>query len=77
MKEKQWIVFQIVFLILMFWFISLDLTWNAMCTMSVEPALVMDITACVQAEIYEPFIYTTFALSTACLICGFLGDKKK
>ena len=81
MNKKQWMTLSIVFYILMFLFIGQDLIWNGHCinawTGLGEPATAIDVSACVKAEVYAPFIWLSFALGIAFSICSSFESKKK
>lgn len=62
----------------MFLFIRIDLTWNLSCDISNNSPLDnADIVACVNSEIYDPFIWLFFGLAVIFSICAWLEPKKK
>ena len=81
MNKSQWYVLSFVCLGVMLLFISLDYQWNAHCTNAWEsdrPLDAMDITACVKAEVYAPFIILSFIFANTFWILAWLEkDKKK
>ena len=82
MNKKQWMTLSIVFYVLMFLFIGQDFIWNNSCqnewaTGLGQPATAVDVSICVKAEVYAPFVWLFFALGVAFSICSSLEPKKK
>ena len=80
MKRNQWFVLAWSFMIIGIMFIGLD-TMNTSCLNAkmlgtLEPADIGDVWCVVNAEIYEPFIYLSYALFVVFLILGFMEKKK-
>ena len=82
MNKKQRYVLAWSCMIIGIMFIGLD-TMNTSCLnakmleITFEPADIFDVWCVVNAEIYEPFIYLSYALWIVFMICAWLEPKIK
>jgi hypothetical protein len=78
MNKQQWSISGFIFMILMVWFISQDVTWENLCKVDGDKPLdSLYQLRCIQVEIFDPFIYTFFGLWMLCWINAWLESKKK
>lgn len=78
MRSNQWYVLGFAFLILMIWFIKIDLTFNCnMFSVADENLDKADMWCVVNSEIYDPFIYLFAVLWIVCWINAWLEHHSK
>jgi len=79
MNQAQWTILGIFLVVMQSFFIYQDRFWGTICRSfgSSAPATKNMIVACINAEIYEPFIWFLLPLALIFFVCGFLETKKK
>jgi len=79
MKSSQWYLIGIFLMVMSFWFIRLDLTYNIFCMSSYgqETISAIDVQACTKSEVYAPLIWLLFPLGWVFVICGWIESHSK
>ncbi len=77
MRKNQWFVLAYTFLVLMIFFIYMDISWGNTCNLFnlEQPLNKLDLSACIQAEIFEPFIWLFFVMWIVCSINGWVEGR--
>lgn len=81
MRASQWFILGIFLIAMSTWFITQDAFWNSSCDMFDDSQLTKaDMIACLNSEIFDPFIWLLFPLSVVFGICGvveLIAEKKR
>ena len=79
MKSSQWYLIGIFLMVICFWFIRLDLTYNIFCMSSYDQETIsaIDVQVCTKSEVYAPFIWLLFPLGWIFIICGWIESHSK
>jgi len=77
MRSSQWYLIGILLMVMSFWFIRLDLTYNTFCMDSYDQETIsaIDVQVCTKSEVYAPFIWLLFPLGWVFIICGWLEQR--
>lgn len=77
MRSSQWYLIGIFLILMSFWFIREDAVWTNYCNIFDDDSSLSkaDIVACVNQEIYDPFIWLLFPLGTVFIISGWLEGR--
>jgi len=74
MRSNQWYILGLAFLILGMFFIQQDLFWGLSCKFDSELST-QTLIACIQGEMYEPFIWSFHVLWIVCWINGWIESR--
>lgn len=77
MKTNQWYLIGLAFLLLGQFFIQQDISLGITCKSLDSELDALTLSACIQAEIFEPFIWSFHVFWVVCWINGWLEKKVK
>jgi len=81
MRTSQWLLIGLFLIVMGSFFITIDNTWRGSCDILDDSTLnKADIVACVNGEIFDPFIWLLNPLGTVFLICAgieFYAERRK